>query len=213
MLGHADGDRWQLLDLMTRRVVDGDQLGLAEHMPAATAPRPVIDELVNRPRRQQRPALALMTGLGTLVATRPILPAPRCAARRVLAGRLRRVARVATKPPLQLGDALLLLGHALAQRLDLRVHPQQYGHNDLTTLPVDRLRLGPLHTTRFDASRLCPPTHRTLTRFGRKGSTTENRGVPGSSPGLAMAKPRSHRGFLLPEPLADWPRLGSGSRR
>lgn len=32
-------------------------------------------------------------------------------------------------------------------------------HHDLTTLLIDRLRLGPLHATRFDAARLCPPTN------------------------------------------------------
>jgi hypothetical protein len=157
MLGHRDGDRRQLLDLMARRRIDGNQLGLAELVAAATARRPVIDDLVDRPRRQQRPALALMAGLGALLATRWVLAAPRRRARRVLAGRLRRVARVATKPTLQLRDALLLPGNLRGQRLDLGVHPQQHRHDDLSALLVDRLGLGPLHTPAFAAAALCPP--------------------------------------------------------
>jgi hypothetical protein len=36
-----------------------------------------------------------------------------------------------------------------------------------------------------------------LGRFGFGARLSENRGVPGSSPGLAIRKPREHHGFLL----------------
>ena len=62
VLGHPDRHHRQLLDLTTRRLAHRDAIGLAEHVPAATAGRPVLDDLVDRPRRQQRPALALMPG-------------------------------------------------------------------------------------------------------------------------------------------------------
>ncbi len=59
MLGHRDGDHRQLLDLMTRRLTDAHALGLSEDVPAAATGRPVLDDLVDRPRRQQRPPFAL----------------------------------------------------------------------------------------------------------------------------------------------------------
>ena len=63
MLGHPDRDLRQLLDLMARWLTRGDQLGLGEH-PATPAPRrPVLDELVDRPRRQQLTTVPLMTRL------------------------------------------------------------------------------------------------------------------------------------------------------
>ena len=159
MLGHRDGNRRQLLDLMTRRHIDGDQLVAGKLTATTTTRRPVIDELINRPRRQQRPALALMTRLGALLGTRRVLAPLRRRARRVLARRLRGVARVATKPAFQLGDALLLTGDPLSQRLDLGIHAQQHRDHHLAALLVNRLRLDPLHTTGFDTATLCPPTH------------------------------------------------------
>lgn len=158
VLGHDHMDRRQLLDLMARRLAIGHQLPVGEHVPAAALARPAIDDLVDRPRRQQRPALALVPGLRALLATGRILAAPRRRPRRILTRRLRRVPRRALRPALQLRDPLLLPGDPLAQRLDLRVHPQQHRDHDLATLLVDRLSLGPLHTTRFNAAALCPPT-------------------------------------------------------
>jgi hypothetical protein len=159
MLGHRDGDWRQLLDLMTRRLTIDHQLVLAEHMPTVALGRPVIDELIHRPSRQQRPSLAVMTALATRLAARRVLATPRRRSRRILARRLGRVARRTLDLALKLGDPPLLPRDALLQPLDLLVHPQQHGDHDLAALVVDRLRLRPLHTTRFDGPALCPPTH------------------------------------------------------
>ena len=156
VLDDAHRDRRQLLELMARRIADRDALGGHEHVPALAPVRPVLDDLVDGPRRQQRPPLALVTGLAALLATRSVLAAPRRRAGRILAGRLRGVARVAPQPALELRDALLLTGHTLGQPRDLLVHPQQHRDHRLTALVVDRLRLGALHTTEFAAAALCP---------------------------------------------------------
>jgi hypothetical protein len=98
MLAHRDSDRRQLLDLMTRREAIGNQLDFARDVATATTRRPVVDELVYRPRRQQRPALALMTGLGALLAPRRILARwPGCSA----AGSLRSSVGLAPAGPSQ----------------------------------------------------------------------------------------------------------------
>lgn len=62
MLGHDHMNRRQLLDLMARRITVANQLILTEDVPAAALARPVLDDLVHRPRRQQRPALASYPG-------------------------------------------------------------------------------------------------------------------------------------------------------
>ena len=123
MLGHDHVDRRQLLDLMARRLAIGHQLSLGEHVAAAARARPVIDELVDSPRRQQRPALALVARLGALLATRRVLAPPRQRSRRILAGRLRGVTRGALGLALQLRDPLLLPRDPSRQRLDLRRQP------------------------------------------------------------------------------------------
>jgi len=74
MLADDDMHRRQLLDLMARRVAVGHPLGLGEDVPAAAARRPVLDDLVERPRRQQRPALALMPRLGACLRPDGSLP-------------------------------------------------------------------------------------------------------------------------------------------
>jgi hypothetical protein len=157
VLGHACRHHRQLLDLMARRLGDRDPLRLAEHVPARAPRGPMLDHLIDRPRRQQRAPVALVAGLAALRATRPARAAPRRRPRRILTGRRRRVARVATQPALELTDPLLLLSDPLAQPLDLLVHPQQHRHDDLAALVVDRLRLGAFHASTFDDRRLCPP--------------------------------------------------------
>jgi hypothetical protein len=104
-----------------------------------------------------------MTALATRLAARRVIATPRRRSRRILAWRLGRVARRTLDLALKLGDPLLLPRDALLQPLDLLFHPQQHGDHDLAALVVDRLRLRPLHTTRFDGPALCPPTHCTLT--------------------------------------------------
>lgn len=56
-------------------------------------------------------------------------------------------------------DALILARDAIFQATDLSVHPQKHLHNHLTTSVIDRLRLNPIHTTKFDTTELSPPTN------------------------------------------------------
>jgi hypothetical protein len=63
-------------------------------------------------------------------------------------------------------DPLILPRDPRGQLLDLRLKPlvlrrqrQQHRDDGITTLPVDRLGLTTLQATRFDNTRLCPPTN------------------------------------------------------
>jgi hypothetical protein len=100
-----------------------------------------------------------MTGLGALFATRCILPALRSGGGRIGARGNRGVARTAVQSTLKLSDPLILAGDTRGQHLDLGVHPQQHLNDRLTPSFIDRLRLNPIHTTRFDAAELSPPTN------------------------------------------------------
>jgi hypothetical protein len=120
MLAEDDGDRGQLRDLMARRLADGATLRLAEAVAAGAALGPVVDELVKCRDGRQMTTASRMARLGAAPAPRGCsLPALR-RGRWILAGGQRGVARVAVQAPLQLGDALLLLGEApaLARRPD-----------------------------------------------------------------------------------------------
>jgi hypothetical protein len=126
----------------------------------------VLNDLIDRPRRQQRAVLALMPGLAALLASRRILAARRRRARRIGARRLRGVPRRPPELALQLRDPLVLAGDPKGQLLDLllqslvlRRQRQQHLDDGITALLIDRLGLAPLHTTRFDNAPLCPPTH------------------------------------------------------
>src|SRR5829696_5527780 len=183
MLGHPHGHHRQFLDLTARRRTDRDPVGHTEPMPADAVSRPVLDDLVDRPRRQQRAALALMPWLSALLAPRRVLAAPWRRAGRIGAGRLRRVPRRALGLALELRDPLLLTRDPRRQLLDLRRQPlilrrqrQQDLDSGIATLVTDRLRLGPLHSTRFDSARLCPPTQ--LNAYGFR-ATRYRRGFPG----------------------------------
>jgi hypothetical protein len=59
----------QLLDLAAHRLTNRHVLALRELVTAGPAIGPVIDDHIDRPRRQQRAALALMPGLATPPAT------------------------------------------------------------------------------------------------------------------------------------------------
>src|SRR3954452_13036958 len=146
------------------RITIADQLALGENVPAAALAGPVIDELIDRPRRQQRAALALMPRLGARLAARWILAAPRRRAWRISAGRLRRIARGARQLALQRRDPLVLASDLRGQLLDLRLKPlvlrrqrQQHRHDRIATLPIDPLGLAALHTPEFAVGPLCPP--------------------------------------------------------
>jgi hypothetical protein len=75
VLDHLHRHHRQLLDLMASGLADRDPVGVAEHVPARTPIRPMLDHLLDRPRRQQRPSLALMARLAAGV--RPELSLPR----------------------------------------------------------------------------------------------------------------------------------------
>lgn len=149
VLCHGHRDRRQLFDLMARGLAHRHALIGNEDVAAATALGPVLDHLIDRPRRQQRPAVTLMTVLGALLATRGVLAALGIA-RRIGARRTRRVARALVQLALELPDTSLKL-------LDAPIHPQQHLDHDLTTGIINRLRLGTLHANGFDTPRLCPP--------------------------------------------------------
>src|ERR1019366_390169 len=86
---------------------------------------------------------------------------------------------------------------------DLAIHPQKHLDHDLPASVVDRLRLAPLHATRFDNAKLCPPTqlnayaatafYRPFVSFRYQTcplvpplTFSRNEGVPGSSPGVSL---------------------------
>jgi hypothetical protein len=137
---------------MARRLADGATLRLAEAVAAGAALGPVVDELVECRDGRQMTTASRMARLGAAPAPRGCsLPALR-RGRWIQAGGQRGVARVAVQAPLQLGDALLLLGEAPAQLGDLTPEQSVLGgefeeHSDdrFTSLLIDRLSLGALH--------------------------------------------------------------------
>src|ERR1019366_4732069 len=134
MLGDQDRDLRQLLDLMTRRLPTRDPIRLGEHVTAPAPGRPVVDELVNCPRRQQVTTVPFMTRLPALRTTRAVLAAPAAQrrARWILARRRRRVSRVAPQPTLKLLDPRLKLR-------DPAVHREKHLDDRLPARVIDRL--------------------------------------------------------------------------
>jgi hypothetical protein len=66
MLSDLDLCHGQLLDLPAHRLTDRDPLLGRESVTTPAALRPILDDAVYRPRRQERATLALMTRLGAL---------------------------------------------------------------------------------------------------------------------------------------------------
>jgi hypothetical protein len=145
------------LNLVARRLADRDLLARAEDVPAAAALRPVLNDLIDRPRRQQRTPVALMATLRAAFAPRRIL-AMRRRRRRIRTRRSGGVPRKTVQLALKLSDPLVLARHALPQPPDLLVHPNEDGHHDLAALLIDRPRLRAVHDPKLDATGLCPPT-------------------------------------------------------
>jgi hypothetical protein len=100
-----------------------------------------------------------MSRLSALLATRWILATLLRAGRRIGARGNRGIARAAIQSTLKLGDTLILARDPRSQRLDLGIHPQKHLNDRLAPSIIDRLRLNPIHTTRFDAPKLTPPTN------------------------------------------------------
>jgi hypothetical protein len=149
VLTHPHRDQRQLFDLVTRGLVHHHTLIGTEHVPAAAALGPVLDDRVNCPRRKQRPAVALMSVLDATLAARRVL-AMRRRRRRVRARRARRVARALPQLPLK-------PLHPRLQLLDAPIHTQENLDDDLPTSVIDRLRLHTVHTPIFDTPGLRPP--------------------------------------------------------
>jgi len=147
---------------MTRRLASADAFVLAKDVPTAPPRRPVLDDVVDRPRRQQRPSLALMPTLRALLAPRPILAAlgGLVLARRIAARRLRRVTRRTPDPPLELRNPLILRSDALLQALNLLVHPQQHRDDRFAALVINRFGLRAVHTRKIPCKsrKPCPTT-------------------------------------------------------
>jgi hypothetical protein len=150
VLGYADRDQRQLLDLPARRLTRRRVLAIAEDVPASAAAGPVLYDLIHRPRRQQRTALARVPRLSALRSPRAVLAAPWRATRGIGARGCRGVARVASELALELLDPCLEL-------LDAAIHRQQDLDNRLASCVIDRFGLRALHTPIFDSAGLCPP--------------------------------------------------------
>jgi hypothetical protein len=137
---------------VARRLAQRHKVAFAEYMAAVAARRPVLDELIHRPRGKQRAPVTLMAGLPTRLAPRPVLATPRHPPRRISARRLRGVLRI-------LGQLALEFLHPRLQLLDTPVHSQKDFDYRLAPRLIDRLRLNALHAQIFDGAELCPPTH------------------------------------------------------
>jgi hypothetical protein len=159
MLSDLDLCHGQLLDLPAHRLADRDTLPLRESVTTPTALGPILDDPVHGPRRQERATVALMTRLGSLRTPRRILAKLRRTGGRIGARGNRRVARAAVQPTLEHSDPLILARNPRGQRLNLSVHPQKHLNDRLTPSVIDRFRLNPLHTKKFDSTPLCPPTN------------------------------------------------------
>lgn len=70
VLCDPDGHHRQLLDLKTGRRAHRDTLARGKDVSAIAARGPVLDDLIDRPQRQQRPALTLVTGLAARLLAR-----------------------------------------------------------------------------------------------------------------------------------------------
>jgi hypothetical protein len=99
--------------------------------------------------------MTLMTVLGALALARRALGPRRLtclACRGRIAGRRpRRALGVLRQLQLELLDPP-------RQLPDLTIHPQKHLNHGLAPRVIDRLRLTPFHTLRFDGAVLCPPT-------------------------------------------------------
>jgi hypothetical protein len=145
VLGHLHGDLGQLRDLVARWLPDPITLRVTEHMPAAAALGPTLHHQADRLHRQQSPPTTWMSRLGPLLACGGTRSLALGRPGRILARWRGRVARVAVQAPLEVGDPLVLAGHALSEPLNLLIHPQQHRNYHLAAPLVDRLRLDPLH--------------------------------------------------------------------
>src|SRR5688572_10916490 len=112
-----------------------------------------------------------MAGLGALLAPRRILAPPRRRSGRIGARRSRGVARVPRQLTLELVDPPRQPHDLPREPLVLRRQLEQHPNHRLPARVIDRLGLGPLHTTRFATTELCPPDRLNAYSFFVAGRT------------------------------------------
>jgi hypothetical protein len=152
MLSDPDRDHGQLFNLVASGLTHRDPVGFAEHVATPATTGPVIDQIIHRPRRQQRAPMTPAPGLPARFTPGAILATLRPAPRRIRARRPRGITRVP-------GQLTLKLLHPHLQLLNAAIHRQQDLNYSPTPRVIDRFRLNALHTTEFDRAQLCPPTH------------------------------------------------------
>lgn len=130
---------------MAHGLTGRNTLVLCKSVSATTALRPVLDHPIKRSRRQQRPALALVTRLRALGAIRDVLAPPRWSTRTICARWLGAVLRAAGQPALELCDPLILASNVRLKLHDPAIHRQQNLDYSPTPRVIDRLSLGALH--------------------------------------------------------------------
>src|SRR6266536_461872 len=119
----------------------------------------MLDDLVDPLGREQPPVSALMPGLSTPLAARPLPARPFRRRWRILRRRQRRVPRTPIQTTLELSNPSL----EPLVRLNQLVQPKQQPHSRLTITIQDRLGLSPLHKSRFAAGTEVPsPPERLL---------------------------------------------------
>ena len=151
MLDHDRRDLRQLLDLVTEPDHrPRTRSRVAEHMPAPTRRRPVHDHLIHSRGRQQLPTMTLMTRAAR-PACDPTGPSAAAAASACPDSAAATSSASSSAAPARADQPWS------RQLPDLTIHPQQHLDHDLTPRVVDRLRLSPLHTPKFDRAKLCPP--------------------------------------------------------
>ena len=107
----------------------------------------MLNDLVHPLGRKQPPEPALVAGLTTASATRPLPSRTRRRRRRILRRRKRRVPRTPVQPPLELSNPSL----ETLVRLHQLPEPKQQPDSRLTITIKNRLGLSPLHTNTFAA--------------------------------------------------------------
>src|SRR5665648_142357 len=152
MLAEDDRGRRQLRDLMARGFRNRLALRRAEHMAAAAARGPVVDELVERRDRRQMTTASRMARLGAGPPARSRLMRSRWCRGWIGRGWQRGVARVSVEALFKIGNAdlkppvrLAQLGDLSPEQSVLRRELQEHSDDRLTSLLIDRLSLGAFH--------------------------------------------------------------------